>query len=156
MARMPEIVDPVVASVICLRLRDFVVMMRELQVNPTTVDINRELVKNSCSHCRALDVPAGTALTPRTLPRRFFGLGSLPQGEVALTLFVLSSSFIKISLTLHSSLTRSSSTRVQLRILMLRVLNELLHVKVHRSIGLIRKPVINDLLDEVTDFNNIF
>jgi len=68
---MPKVVYPIVAFVISFRLSDFVIVMGESQVNAACMNINRVFLEYTGSHCRALNVPAWTTLTPRGLP---FGL----------------------------------------------------------------------------------
>ena len=62
-------------------LGDFVLMVREDQVQPATVDIE-VLAEDRPAHRRALDVPARPARAPRALPRRLARLGLLPEREV--------------------------------------------------------------------------
>jgi len=64
MARMPEIVYPVVTVVVCFTLGDFVVMVREPEIDSSRVYVNREAFDNRRAHGRAFNVPAWTALTP--------------------------------------------------------------------------------------------
>src|SRR5512141_1869222 len=65
-----------------LRLGDFVLVVREDQVDPAGVDVER-LAQLLHAHGRAFDVPARPAGTYLRLPRRFTWLGALPQREVA-------------------------------------------------------------------------
>ena len=64
-----------------LCLRDLVLMMREDEVAAAAVEVEG-ITEIFYGHCRALDVPAGTPLSPRALPRGFTGLCRLPEGEV--------------------------------------------------------------------------
>ncbi len=68
-----------------LRLGELVLVVREHQVQPTTVDV--ELGPEVApAHRRAFDVPARPATPPRRGPLgldRLVGLGALPQREVA-------------------------------------------------------------------------
>lgn len=43
MASVPEVVDPVVALVVCLALSDLIVVMGESKINSAGVDIDRVL-----------------------------------------------------------------------------------------------------------------
>ena len=65
-----------------LRLRDFVLVMREDQVDAAGVDVER-LAQVLDGHHGALDVPAGAARADRRLPERLAFLGRLPQREIA-------------------------------------------------------------------------
>ena len=60
-----------------LALRYLVLVVREDQVVPATVDVDL-FAENGQVHGRALDVPAGTAFAPRGFPGRFAGLGAFP------------------------------------------------------------------------------
>src|SRR6185436_11213051 len=64
-----------------LRLRDLVLVVREDEILPAAVEIER-LAQVLHRHGRALDVPAGTPRSPGARPRRFARLGSLPEREV--------------------------------------------------------------------------
>src|SRR5919197_3829068 len=65
-----------------LTLRDLVFVVREDEVSAAPVDI--ELVTQRLpGHRGALDVPAGSARSPRARPGRLTLPGALPQGEVA-------------------------------------------------------------------------
>ena len=65
------------------RLRDFVFVVREAQVDAAAVQVEgfAEIMR---AHRGALDVPARTAFAPRAVPeiRPVFGLARLPQREV--------------------------------------------------------------------------
>src|SRR5262249_39003013 len=65
-----------------LRLGQLVLVVRERQVQPAAVDVERR-ADQLHRHGRALDGPAGPALAPRAVPGRLAGLGRLPQREVA-------------------------------------------------------------------------
>src|SRR5690606_18244695 len=80
--------QPIVHPVLRLRLamaafalRDFVLMMREDEVEPAAVDVER-FSEELTAHGRALDVPAGAALSPGTFPRGLAGLGPFPEREI--------------------------------------------------------------------------
>ena len=62
-------------------------MVGEDQVLPPAVDVER-LPQIGHGHTAALDVPAGPAGAPRTVPRGLSGPGLFPQGEVHGVLFV--------------------------------------------------------------------
>src|SRR5437763_620506 len=72
----------------CLRLAvaafylgDVVLVMREDEVEPTAVKVER-LAEDSAAHRRAFDMPARPAFAPRTVPRRLARLSALPEGEI--------------------------------------------------------------------------
>src|SRR6476646_2115743 len=71
-----------------LALSNLVLVMREDQVGSAAVNINL-VAKGLARHRRALDVPAGPSLAPRTLPPRLAGFGSLPEGEVTWVMLAL-------------------------------------------------------------------
>src|SRR6185295_14765825 len=87
--------QPVVHPVFRLRLavaafalRDFVLVMREDEIEPPAVNIKR-LTENPPAHGGAFDVPAGASLSPRAIPRRLAGLGAFPQGKIGGRSFAL-------------------------------------------------------------------
>ena len=63
-------------------LRDFVLVVRELQVHAAGMDVDG-LAQVRGGHRRALDVPAGPAQPPGRVPARLGRVGGLPQHEVA-------------------------------------------------------------------------
>jgi hypothetical protein len=74
---MPEIIDPVITSIISLRLSNFVVMMREFKIASSRMNINRACFEYFSSHSRAFNVPSRSTLSPRRFPEwlvylRFF------------------------------------------------------------------------------------
>lgn len=64
-----------------LTLSQLIVMVRELQIDPSGVNIQL-VAADVWGHGRALDVPAGAAEAPRRRPRRLAALTALPEGEV--------------------------------------------------------------------------
>ena len=60
-----------------LALRELVFVMGEDQVETPTVYVEG-LTEMRLAHCRALDVPAWTAASPRAVPSRLVGAGPLP------------------------------------------------------------------------------
>src|SRR6185437_2220949 len=69
-----------------LGLRDLVLMMRKDQIPPATVNIER-LAEILRAHCRALNMPAGAPLSPRTFPDRLARLARFPQREIQWGMF---------------------------------------------------------------------
>src|SRR5207302_5175554 len=69
------------------RLGNLVLVVREHQVEPAAVDLERR-AEELLRHRRALDVPAGPASAPRRVPPRVLAFFvRLPQREVAWILF---------------------------------------------------------------------
>ena len=65
----------------CLGLCDLILVMREDQIFATGMNIYL-LTQITLTHNRALDVPAGTALTPAGIPVRLAFFLRLPQYEI--------------------------------------------------------------------------
>jgi len=66
------------------RLRDFILVMRELQILTTAVNVEM-FAEQVARHGRAFDMPARPPLAPRRIPfdfHRLAGLGSFPQDKV--------------------------------------------------------------------------
>jgi len=68
-------------------LGDLVLMMGEDEVQPAAMDIEGH-AQQLLRHSRALDMPAGPALAPGTVPAGLAFLGRFPQDEIAGTLLV--------------------------------------------------------------------
>ena len=78
------VVQPILGhrlAVAALALGDFVFVVREDQVQPAAVDVER-LAQQLAAHGGAFDVPAGPAGSPRAGPGRLAGLGRFPEGEI--------------------------------------------------------------------------
>jgi len=88
MSRVPEVINPLVAIVVRLSLGNFVVMVRESQINASRVNINGELFEDCRRHGRALNVPSRTTLAPGRIPRRFPFFDLFPQGKILRILLV--------------------------------------------------------------------
>jgi hypothetical protein len=72
-----EVVDPLLVPVVGLRLRQLVLVVRELEVEAPGVDVNG-VPNQIAGHGGALNVPPGPALAPGGPPERlpaFVGLG---------------------------------------------------------------------------------
>src|SRR3989442_4635218 len=85
------VVDPVVRERLSgrrLQLCDLALVVREDQILAPTMHVERR-AEIFHRHGRALDVPAGASVTPRTRPRRLARLGRRPQGDIALVTFAL-------------------------------------------------------------------
>ena len=68
-------------AVAAFALGDFVFVVREHQVQPAAVDVER-LAQQLAAHGGAFDVPAGPAGSPGAGPGGLARLGRLPEGEV--------------------------------------------------------------------------
>lgn len=64
-----------------LGLSKFIVMMGELQIHTTRMNVQR-LSAYGRSHHRALNVPARASKTPRRFPRGFTRFGAFPKSKV--------------------------------------------------------------------------
>src|SRR5690606_14631362 len=69
------------------RLRNFVFMMRELQVDAAAMNVD-SLAQMLLDHGRAFDMPAGTTPAPGALPARLIRRGGPPQHEIRRVLLV--------------------------------------------------------------------
>lgn len=65
----------------CLALRDFILVMGKNQILPSAVNIQRQ-GQVFLAHGRTLNMPSGTAFSPRAFPERLLRFGRLPQGEI--------------------------------------------------------------------------
>ena len=80
-----SVVHPILGhrlAVAAFALGDLVFVVREHQVEPTAVDVER-LAQQLAAHGGAFDVPAGPARSPGARPRRLARLGRFPEGEIA-------------------------------------------------------------------------
>ena len=95
-----------------MRLRDLVLVVREDEVEPAAVDLERR-PEQLLGHHGALDVPAGAPAAPRRVPPRVLaGLVRLPEREVARILLARVRLLI---LDLVGPLTGESAVPVELR-----------------------------------------
>jgi hypothetical protein len=78
MASVPEVFHPAVTIVVSFTLSDFIIVVRELKVDTTRVDVHRSFIKDSRGHGRAFNVPPGSAWTPLRRPGRLTSLCFLP------------------------------------------------------------------------------
>src|SRR5690242_21864676 len=107
-----------------LGLRDFVFMMREDQIDPAAVDIERldvaALRDLRERHRRAFEMPPGPAAAERRIPGSpdgfVFGIGFLPEREVArVALCVLIARHPRADLDFSGIEARQSPVRGELR-----------------------------------------
>ncbi len=85
--RDPGVVHPVVRELVAcsLRLREFVLVMREAKVDAAAVDVEPR-AQVLARHRGALNVPAWSAAAPRRRPRRGLRLSffvALPEGKIS-------------------------------------------------------------------------
>lgn len=78
MACVPEMIDPIVAAIVGLRLSKLVVMVRETKINSSRVNVNRVFFENWISHCRTFNMPSRSSWTPFAIPWRLVFLGFFP------------------------------------------------------------------------------
>ena len=62
-------------------LGDFILVMRELQVDPAPMNVEGG-AEQFVAHGAAFDMPAGAAPAPGAVPARRFGVGRFPQHEI--------------------------------------------------------------------------
>ena len=75
-------------TVAALRLCDFILVVGENEVLTAAVNVNR-VAEEAMNHCRALNVPTGSALAPGRVPIGLAGLCAFPKGEIHRLLFKL-------------------------------------------------------------------
>ena len=93
-SRVNEVIDPLPAAALGLRLRHLVIVVRELKVNPPRVYVHlsvfrSHLLEDVGGHDGALDVPAGAALAEGAVPGGLAFFGFLPEGEVVRRLLLV-------------------------------------------------------------------
>ena len=156
LAAMPEVVDPVITAVEGLRLSKLIVMMRELEINPTRMDIDRIVSEHLMDHGRALDVPTWPALAKRRVPARLALFTLLPQGKVSRVLLVAHCCVTQSTFSLGQQLLVICTLRHQLTVGVLGIGCVLRDVKVDRSVRLVCKAISDDLLNEFHDIWHVF
>ena len=62
-------------------LRQFILVMRELQINPAAMNVKGR-PQQLIAHGAAFDMPAGPPAPPRAVPARGFGIRRFPQHEI--------------------------------------------------------------------------
>mmetsp|Transcript_99544 Transcript_99544/g.281681 ORF Transcript_99544/g.281681 Transcript_99544/m.281681 type:complete len:528 (+) Transcript_99544:947-2530(+) len=145
---VPEVVHPLAPAQVRLRLRHFVVVVRELQVLTAGVNVE-ELTLDVGRHDRALDVPARAPGPPLAGPRRLPGLGLLPQGEVV-GVFLLGVLRRQRALPLRH-LGRADGRGGHQLPVRIPLLVEVVDAEVDAAGGVVRDPLLDELLDEVLD-----
>lgn len=99
-------------------------------------------------------MPTRTAGPPLGLPGRFIFLGFLPKSEVLGALFI-TLKLRKGTFTFHEELLRADSG-IQDTIKKTTIIFVLLDVKIDAAIGFVSEAVVNDFLDEIDDFGDVF
>ena len=122
-----------------LGLRDLVLVVRENQVKAAGVNVDRR-AEVLVDHCRALDMPARTALAaPRRIPRGFARLCRLPDREIHRVLFLLAYADARTRLQLlHRLMAELTVVRIGL--------GAEIHIAVRRKVGV---TVVEQLLHNV-------
>ena len=93
------IVHPVICKglvVCCLRLRDFILVMREDKILTACMDIDL-LTQVLLGHDRTLNMPARTTLAPRGLPVRLAFFFRLPENEIGRILLVFLTGYLQFT-----------------------------------------------------------
>jgi hypothetical protein len=99
--------------------------------------------QQAAAHGRTFDVPARTAGAPRAGPRRFAGLGALPQREVGAGTFAFGHA---AAFTLH---------RFHAAVAQLAVVGRLAHLEVHVAVGLVGKTLLDETLRQGNDLLDV-
>ena len=140
------VVQPVVdelAAVGGLGLGDLVLVVREGEVAAAAVDVDR-FSEIAVGHGGALDVPAGSALSPRGFPVGLAGLGSLPEGEVE-----------RVFLDVVDVNARAGLQIVDRLVAQLAVVLELERAVIHIAVHLVGIPLLDQGGDDVDDLLNV-
>ena len=150
---MEEVVDPLLAAVVRLGLRDLVVVVRELQVVPARVNVH-VVAHQVGRHHAALDVPPRPPAAPRARPRRLAALAFLPHREVGGVPLLARLGGERALRLRHLRLGRLSLRRLELRV---RVATRahLRDVHVHRAVRRVREALGDELLDERDNLRHV-
>ena len=92
-SRVDEVPDPLVFLVLGMGLGHFVVVVGESEIFPSGVDVDEILLETAGGHDGALNVPAGSTLSPWGVPGWFSLLGLFPQCEVVFE-FLFANEFV--------------------------------------------------------------
>src|SRR5205814_8015927 len=128
----------------CARLRELVLVMREHEVEPAAVDLERR-PEQVLRHGGALDVPAGPPAPPRGSPRGVLvRLVRFPEREVAgVELERVRTLLLVLTLDLVDPLARKLAVGGVAR-----------DTEVDVAAGLVRVPAVDELRDEADDLRN--
>ena len=142
------VVHPIIGkrhAVAALALRDFVFMVRENQILPAAVNVNR-ITEIAAHHCRALNVPAGSAVAPRGRPVRLAGFCAFPKGKVHRVFFQLADVNPRTGFQILQGLVRK-----------LAVFREIFGTEIHVAIfHRVRVPFLDQSFDNLDNFVDIF
>ena len=139
------IVEPILGhrlAMAAFALSDFVLVMREHEIEATAMNIER-LAKQRFTHRGTLDVPARPSRSPGTVPTRLSFLGSLPESEVGGVAF-------PIGRLATFALKRLPRTVGQLAVFL--VFGD---IEKDIAVHLIGITAVNQLLDERNDGRNV-
>mmetsp|Transcript_4743 Transcript_4743/g.10188 ORF Transcript_4743/g.10188 Transcript_4743/m.10188 type:complete len:216 (+) Transcript_4743:1307-1954(+) len=156
-ARVGEVVHPLLAAEARLRLGQLVVVVRKLQILAPRVDVD-PFPQNVPGDDGALDVPSRTAGPEGRLPRRLACLARLPEREVVGAALFAGSAVGQCALPLGHLGRRGRGParpcRIELAIVVTRRLQGI-QVEVHRSVAFVRHAFRDDLLHEGDDLGHV-
>mmetsp|Transcript_13388 Transcript_13388/g.34236 ORF Transcript_13388/g.34236 Transcript_13388/m.34236 type:complete len:206 (+) Transcript_13388:451-1068(+) len=151
-ASVKEVRHPLAMAEARLGLREFIVVVRELEINPTGVNIHawpQDVRRDG----RALNVPPWSTLAPRGIPLRFAWLGCFPQHEIT-RIALLGAVTRQSPLTLGHFFCSCLNTWLQFSVVMPGLL-EVGDRQVDRPAGLVRQAVIHDLFYKLHNLVNV-
>ena len=140
------VVQPVVdelAAVRRLGLGDLILVVREGEVAAAAVNIDG-FAEIAIGHGGALDVPAGSALSPRGIPVGLAGLGGLPESEVE-----------RVFLDIVDVDARAGLQIVDRLVAQLAVVLELERAVIHVAVHLVGIALLDEDGDDVDDLLNV-
>ena len=145
------VVHPVanhLVALACNGLSNLAFVVREYQIHPTAVYI-KVVSQVLSSHSRALAVPSGETVAPRTGPAHdVFGLGFLPKGKVYLILFLThSGQFAAVVNHIGEVSARQDA------ILMMGIVFH--NIKVNAAVAFVGISVFQDFLHQFLLFNDM-
>mmetsp|Transcript_12013 Transcript_12013/g.26583 ORF Transcript_12013/g.26583 Transcript_12013/m.26583 type:complete len:254 (+) Transcript_12013:1214-1975(+) len=153
MSSMQKVIDPLAALVVSFGLSHFIVVMRELQIDATTVNI-QVFSNNVRRHYRAFNVPSRTPRPPRRFPRWFSWLAGLPQSKVVALLFLISNG-TNLSFRFGHFFGCSFITRIEFAIIK-PVFFKSACIEIDGSTGSsIGIPIVDNALNEFDNLRNI-
>mmetsp|Transcript_11832 Transcript_11832/g.17944 ORF Transcript_11832/g.17944 Transcript_11832/m.17944 type:complete len:200 (-) Transcript_11832:403-1002(-) len=172
MSCMDEVIYPLAASRMCLGLCHFIVVMGELQINSTGMNIHatqisihscilgrfsaRHLGKYITGHDTTFNVPPGSTWSPGTVPLGLAFLGLLPQGKIPRAALITDEILGQLSLSLRQQFSIVHLFRCQFTITHSVTFSKRFDVKINATIGFIRQPLLDDGIDVLHDLIHIF
>mmetsp|Transcript_38830 Transcript_38830/g.93235 ORF Transcript_38830/g.93235 Transcript_38830/m.93235 type:complete len:371 (-) Transcript_38830:334-1446(-) len=151
MSGVDEVVHPLLAAVVRLALGHLIVVVRELQITASTVNIHA-VPEHVAGHHRALDMPPWPPGSPWGRPAGLPGFRLFPQSEVVLMPLLTGHLGRQRTLTFRDVSSSSLASRGNKLGVVVSFL-EVLRVKVDRPVRSVCKAFSNRLLDEI---NNIW